>query len=136
MGEHIDPTGDQIGRLAEASSDGSPIVMLNLLRFADLAGGELADEGISGEQAYGRYAAAAAPHLERVGGRILYAGRCADAVIGPEGEWDVVAAVSYPSRAAFLEMIGDPDYQAITHLRTNALAEARLIVTDEANDLA
>ena len=37
--------------------------------------------------------------------------------------------VRYPSRAAFLAMVADPDYQAITHLRTAGLEEAVLQAT-------
>ncbi len=78
--------------------------MLNLLRFSDDGGTE----------SYGRYAAAAQEHLARVGGSMLWAGACEEALIGPQArEWDVVAVVRYPSRAAFLEMVSDPGYQAI-----------------------
>jgi hypothetical protein len=34
--------------------------------------------------------------------------------------------VRYPSRAAFSRMVADPDYQRITHLRTQALEAAVL----------
>jgi uncharacterized protein (DUF1330 family) len=37
--------------------------------------------------------------------------------------------IRYPSRAKFLEMVMDPDYQAITHLRTEGLDEAILQAT-------
>ncbi len=37
--------------------------------------------------------------------------------------------VRYPSRAAFTQMVADPDYQGITHLRTEALEEAVLQAT-------
>ncbi len=34
--------------------------------------------------------------------------------------------VRYPSREAFAEMVSDPEYQEVTHLRTEALLEAVL----------
>jgi uncharacterized protein (DUF1330 family) len=40
-----------------------------------------------------------------------------------------VLLVSYPSREAFSAMVSDPDYQRITHLRTEALEEAVLQAT-------
>ncbi len=40
--------------------------------------------------------------------------------------------VRYPSKAAFLEMVMNPDYQAITHHRTAALSDSRLVPMVEA----
>jgi len=37
--------------------------------------------------------------------------------------------IRYPSRAKFLEMVTDPGYQEITHLRTEGLDEAILQAT-------
>jgi uncharacterized protein (DUF1330 family) len=122
----VDPTAEQLQALA-AGSDEGPIVMLNLLRFKERADGVFADEGISGREAYERYMADAAGHLDRVGGRLLVGVECAETVIGADGEWDVCALVEYPSRAAFLEMIGDESYQQAHPKRSAALADSRLI---------
>ncbi len=63
---------------------------------------------ITGVEAYGRYAAAVDPFLARAGGRVLFAAEPQESVIGPEhGEWDLVLAVEYPSRSAFMEMTTD-----------------------------
>lgn len=43
-----------------------------------------------------------------------------------EQSWDMVLLVEYPSRRAFLEMIGSEAYQAIAHLRTGALTRGEL----------
>ncbi len=123
----IDPDAEQIRRLV-SSSDPGPIVMVNLLRFKERADG--LDEGISGAEAYARYAEGVAPHLERVGGRLLEAVACEEGVIGPaRSEWDMVALVSYPSREAFLTMTADPDYLEIHRHRVAALADSRLILS-------
>jgi uncharacterized protein (DUF1330 family) len=114
---------DQVERLrpegfadfAERSAEG-PIVMLNLLAF----------EPEGGEERYREYAVATAPFLERVGGRLLAAYRPAPTLIGDD-DWDLVALVEYPTRGAFLEMIGSEQYQAITHMRTESLRAAALI---------
>ena len=37
--------------------------------------------------------------------------------------------VRYPSREAFSQMVADPEYQQITHLRSEALTEAVLQAT-------
>jgi uncharacterized protein (DUF1330 family) len=126
----IEPTPAQFERLA-TSADHGPFVMLNLLRFKPRADGIDEADGITGAEAYARYAAAAAEHLQRVGGRILLALAGRDSVIGPaDGEWDVVVAVEYPSRQAFLEMTSNPDYLAIHAHRAAALADSRLVACE------
>jgi uncharacterized protein (DUF1330 family) len=72
-----------------------------------------------------------APLLERVGGRIVFAGEPAAALLGDDS-WDLVALVEYPSRGAFLEMISSPEYAEIGHLRTEALHRGELHPMDPA----
>jgi uncharacterized protein (DUF1330 family) len=124
---NIEPTPHQFERLA-SSEDTGPVVMLNLLRFKDHADGIDAADRITGAEAYARYGAAVAPHLARVGGRVLSMMQPQESVIGPEhGEWDLVLVAEYPSRAAFLEMISDPGYLEVHGHRAAALADSRLI---------
>jgi len=108
---------------AERASQG-PIVMLNLLAFAPEGGAER----------YREYAEATAPFLAAVGGRLLSAHRPAPALIGDDFDWDLVALVEYPSRQAFLDMIASSGYQAITHMRTEALRAAALVPMDPAGE--
>ncbi|HET6830314.1 MAG TPA: DUF1330 domain-containing protein [Solirubrobacterales bacterium] len=98
------------------SGDDGPVVMLNLLA--------LKPDG--GRERYMEYGAAVAPILEGIGGRPLYTAQGGRALIGDERAWDLVLLVEYPSRAAFLEMIGSPEYQAIAHLRTEAITASEL----------
>ena len=120
---HVDPTPEQAAAFAATTNRPDPVFMLNLLRF----------EASGGAEAYGRYAAAAQEHLARVGGSIVWMGGCDEALIGPASrEWDAVAVVRYPSRAAFLEMVQDPGYQSIVGHRTAGLADSRLIPCAEA----
>jgi uncharacterized protein (DUF1330 family) len=99
---------------AEQAGDG-PVTMLNLLAFAP--------DG--GRERYEQYAVAVAPLLERAGGRIVYAGEAVPPLLGDDA-WDVVALVEYPTRQAFLDMVGSPEYLAIAHLRTEALTRGEL----------
>lgn len=118
---HIDPTEAQaLSFAARAAEKDGPVHMVNLLAYVD--------DG----SAYQAYGLAVFEHLERVGASILYAGDVDGVLIG-EGDgpgWDAIVIVRYPNRAAFLEMVSDPGYQAIGHLRTEALRDSRLIPTD------
>lgn len=115
----VDPTADDVRRYVE-DDDGGPVVMLNLLRYA----------GEAGKASYAKYAEAVQPHLERVGGEVLYAGDCSTEVVAAEGhDWDAVLVVRYPSRQKFLEMVMEPSYQEITDLRTQGLEAAVLQAT-------
>src|SRR5439155_1319069 len=87
--------------------------MVQLLRFAE-----------GGRERYLQYSAKAYPFLTRVGAQVLYGGECNDPLLAPEGNWDAVVLVRYPSRGAYLEMVGDPEYQEIAPLRRSALREA------------
>lgn len=100
---------------AARAGDGMPVVMLNLLRFRP--------DG--GRERYEEYGAAVAPLLERAGGQVRFLGQSATPLLG-DGNWDLVLLVEYPTRQAFLDMIGSEEYQAIAHLRTEALAEGEL----------
>lgn len=125
----IEPSAAQLEHLA-AAADGNdePVVMINLLRFKERADGIDAADEISGAEAYARYAAGVQPFLDGAGGRVLLACAVSDSVIGPDdGEWDMILAVQYPSRRAFLDMISDPEYLAVHAHRSAALADSRLI---------
>jgi uncharacterized protein (DUF1330 family) len=114
--EQLDPEAFREFLERSRTGDDGPVVMLNLLA--------LKPDG--GFDKYMEYGAAVAPILERIGGRPLYTARGSRALIGGERVWDLVLLVEYPSRAAFLEMIGSPEYQAIAHLRTEAITASEL----------
>jgi len=114
----VDPTGADLKRYLQ-EDPGGPVVMLNLLSFAD-----------GGRVSYDQYAREIAPFLGKVGARIVYAGDTSTVLVAPDGfTWDAVLLVEYPSRAAFSQMVADPDYQGITELRTQALSHAVLQAT-------
>ena len=118
-GMAIDPRGRDLKRFLE-DDPGGPVVMLNLLRFAE-----------DGRKSYAEYAAALdETFLPRYGGVVLYAGDGSTSLVAETGQdWDAVLLVRYPSRTAFSEMVADPEYQQVTALRTGALHEAVLQAT-------
>ena len=114
-----EPTPEQFARFADGP-DAGPVVMINLLRY----------RRPDGRASYETYSQAVVPFLMGVGGRVLYYGDAVEGLIGSEEPWwDTIVVVQYPSRAAFLQMVANPDYQAIHVHRADALERAELIAT-------
>ena len=126
----IGPTKEQIQALLDSDLE-APVVMLNLLKFAERAGGDGGDGGDgaqSGRDSYTRYGDRVRSMLERTGARILWQGRADSVVIGGDAdEWDAVILVEYPSRKAFIDMTSSPKYEEVSKDRTAGLADSRLI---------
>ncbi len=105
----IYPTPEQVQKLIAGPQD-EPVVMINLLRFRSQADG--AGEGMSGQDAYGRYGIKMREFVESKGGRFIWVGRIDSQLIGEGGEgFHAAGLVEYPSRKAFLEIVSDPYVQ-------------------------
>jgi uncharacterized protein (DUF1330 family) len=98
-----------------------PVLMVNLLKFRS-------DGGLD---SYRRYGEAVVPHLARVGGKVRYGGATPTVILGEDARpwWDAILVVEYPSPAAFVEMVTDPDYLQIHRHRAAALDRGDLIAT-------
>ena len=121
----IYPAPEQIQDLLTGPAD-RPVVMVNLLRFKPRA--DAPDEGLSGEEAYRRYADAMRTFVESRGGRFLWVGRVDSQVIGTGGEgFQMIGLVEYPSRQAFLAIATDPEVQEIGVHRAAGLESQWLI---------
>jgi uncharacterized protein (DUF1330 family) len=121
----IYPAPEQIQDLLTGPAD-RPVVMVNLLRFKPRA--DAPDEGLSGEEAYRRYADAMRTIVESRGGRFLWVGRVDSQVIGTGGEgFQMIGLVEYPSRQAFLAIATDPEVQEIGVHRAAGLESQWLI---------
>jgi uncharacterized protein (DUF1330 family) len=119
------PTQEQIQTLMNGPAD-QPIVMVNLLRLKPTA--DAPDEGLSGEQAYRRYADRMRAFVESKGGRFIWIGRVDSQVIGTGGEgFHMIGLVEYPSRQTFLEIATDPHVQEIGIHRAAGLESQWLI---------
>ena len=123
----IAPEPEQIEELLKGAAEG-PVVMVNLLRFKDEA--DPPDEGLSGEEAYGRYGAQMVQWITSQGARVIWSGRVDSMVIGDtEERFHSIALVEYPSRAEFLRIVGDPRVAEYSVHRTAGLEMQWLIAT-------
>ena len=124
---------DENGAAFLARNIRGEVVMLNLLRFRDVADygsrPDLApDEPISGREAYRKYALHTLPLLEAAGGSLLYSGNGGEFLIGPTGRgWDRVLLVRHKSVQAFMAFASDKAYIEIAGHRTAALEDSRLL---------
>ena len=127
---------------ARVVPEGSPVVMVNLLRYREVAdyGGSPAAErgpvaaGASGRAAYaGGYLPAFAAVAAQAGVEVevLYYGQVHAALVAPPAEaWDDAVLVRYPSFAGFRRIVGSAAYaEQADHHRLAALADWRLVAT-------
>lgn len=134
---HIEPT-QAAGAAFFGNPPEGPIVMLNLLRFRDVADysnhPDLApSEPISGRAAYERYAAHAMPFLTEAGGDVLFRGDSGAYLIGPQdAHWDLTLLVRHKSAQLFLAFATDKGYLAGVGHRTASLLDSRLLPIREA----
>jgi uncharacterized protein (DUF1330 family) len=120
------PNAEQFAALAaDAETHTGEVVMLNLLKYR--SSGD--DGGRSGAESYARYASQAVRMVEERGGRLVWLGRPDQVLIGDveADDWDAVALVSYPSRAAFIDMVSQPDYQKAHEHRESGLDRTVLL---------
>ncbi len=127
----VDPTREAMAAFRDLPVD-QPIAMINLVRFrtdaAYPADHENHSAGLTGAQAYATYGEAAAAPFQRSAGTQVWLGRPELTLIGPADEaWDIAFVAHYPTAAAFLSMLRDPEYQAAVVHRQAAVADSRLI---------
>ncbi|MCB0703851.1 MAG: DUF1330 domain-containing protein [Saprospiraceae bacterium] len=129
---YLDAT-QEAGRAFFTKGIKGPVVMLNLLKFKDVAdysaSVELAPSlPISGREAYKLYINYTMPFLKKAGGELLFSGTGGHFLIGPDYEaWDLVLLVKHASASKFLEFASNEAYLKGTGHRTAALADSRLL---------
>jgi len=132
MTNYLDPT-EESGRAFVMRRMTGEIVMLNLLRFRELAdysaSPELAPEAaISGVAAFERYIAHTLPYLRESGGELMFVGAGGPFLIGPECErWDMAMLVRQKSAESFLAFASNEGYLAGLGHRTAAIEDSRLL---------
>ncbi|MFG1414114.1 DUF1330 domain-containing protein [Xanthobacter sp. VTT E-85241] len=133
---YLEPT-QSAGRLFVQRGLEGPVIMLNLLRFREVADytahPDLAPAApISGVEAFDRYFKPTLPFLRASSGDVVFLGAGGPFLIGPEDErWDRAMLVRQTSVAAFLAFARHDAYLAGLGHRTAALEDSRLLPLTE-----
>lgn len=91
------------------------VYMLNALWF----------KADGGAETYAQYLAGASPVVARLGGELMNQFKPVEALQG-DFDPDLTFVIRWPSIEAFQALIADPEYQAIAHLRGEAIEKAVL----------
>lgn len=133
LGETMKTTNPDMQKLPEillGIPGNVPVVMLNLLKFRDVAVYKDGSAACSGREAYRLYSEFALGMLASIGAEVIFMGAVQGVLIAPPDEsWDEVLLVRYPSVQAFMGMLASAEYRAATRHRTAALDDARLVAT-------
>ena len=109
------------------------VIMLNLLRFRDVADYSanpelMSPDSISGAEAFQKYIDPTLPFLKESGGDVVFLGKGGRYLIGPQEEqWDFVMLIRQNSLSDFLAFSSNQDYLAGSGHRTAALEDSRLL---------
>src|SRR6201999_103933 len=129
---YLEP-GREAGRAFFARGISGSVVMLNLLRFRDVADYSatpqlVPQEPISGAAAYQLYIQHTLPFLKASGGELVFPGKGGAFLIGPADErWDAAMLIRQRSVNDFMAFAANPEYMAGIGHRTAALEDSRLL---------
>jgi len=129
---HLDPTHEAGAALLARGIEG-PVVMLNLLRFREVADYEafprLAPAAqISGREAYDLYIEHTLPFLRESGGELSFLGEGGPYLVGPPGRgWDLAMLIRQDSIAAFMSFASNHEYLAGIGHRIAAASDSRIL---------
>ncbi len=87
------------------------------------------DNEVHDADAYGAYLEAAPAFVEKYGGEYLARGGAFEVLVG---DWkpNRIVMFRFPDRAAFQDMLADPDYQPLKAIREAATTTRNLLVVD------
>jgi uncharacterized protein (DUF1330 family) len=137
--KYLMPTQDAGRNFIMRQIQGS-VVMLNLIRFREIADYSatpelVPTEPISGRRAYQLYIEHTLPFLTESGGEILFMGEGGSFLIGPPNErWDAVLLIKQNSVNSFLAFESNQEYMKGIGHRTAALEDSRLLPITESKN--
>lgn len=136
MRRYLDAT-EEAGKAFFMRQIPGELVMLNLLKFKDTADYSdlehiAPDNELTGKEAYQLYIDHTLPFLKEAGSEVLFYGKGAAFLIGPENEdWDAVLLVKHSSTERFIAFSQNKDYLSIAGHRKAALLDSRLLPIEE-----
>lgn len=123
---YIDPDREVFRQLRDLDVT-HPVDMLNLVKLNQVAAYPDGRK-VPGSEAYEAYGRESGPIFRKVGGEIIWSGDPQIMVIGPQDvAWDIAFIARYPTGQAFLDMVYNPDCQAVVHHRQAAVETSRLL---------
>lgn len=102
------------------------VVMLNLLKFREIALDGFGVDGMTGGQAFRRYGELNETEDVKFGSEPIWMGLGKNSIIGDE-EWDLAILVRYPTRQHFIDKLDNAKYREISKVREAALLDSRLV---------
>lgn len=133
MTERFLEVSQEAGAALFARNISGEVIMLNLLRFRDVADYSanpelMPKEPISGAAAYQKYIDHTLPFLRKSGGDLIFLGKGGKYLIGPQEEqWDLVMLVRQKSLSDFIAFSRNQEYLSGLGHRTAALEDSRLL---------
>jgi len=98
----------------------APFVMINLLDYAD------AEHAAHDRE---RFAAPALAMVRTLGGELVWEGRLEGVLRGRSRDrWSLVSLVSYPSRAAYIDLVTSKEYRALKSGRSDDVLRSAMLV--------
>lgn len=133
----ITPTEEQFTEFAKGRQEGE-VIMINLLHFARPTSDD-SDSGVeaTGQNAYRDDSDQVIKMVEDRGGKVIWTGRPENVLIGDSeaDAWDLVAMVSYPNRAAFIDMVTSSSYGEAHQSRERGLDRTVLLACEPLVDV-
>lgn len=133
MGDYIESTEKQGIEFFKQFVGKGEILMLNLLKFKEIADysefPELAPtQEISGKTAYQNYIKGIQTELHKIGSELIIKGTLGNNLIGPTDEkWDQVIIMKHKSVEQFIQFSQNPIYLKFNGHRTASILDSRLI---------
>jgi uncharacterized protein (DUF1330 family) len=125
MNSSIDHNPEALAAM-QAADPNQSIVVLNLLRFREVALEGFGVDGLSGMDAFRRYGEANASDNVTYGAEPIWMGPAHNTIVGTE-KWDLAILVRYPTRQHFIDKLHDPVYLESSNIRAAALEDSRAI---------
>ena len=130
MSNYIEINEDAWASIKQRYQD-ETIYMINLLKFRDTVEEGIGVDGRKGRDVWmNKYGAGVNTVAERLdtGLEVIFLNDAHATMLGlPGEEWDLVAIVRYKTRANFIQMIEDEEYQRVMKYRNGSLENSRLI---------